>query len=469
MDSRAGARRGIYFLRARNVVECVRMKFRIGNLWAAYCARAYLPALVFLAFLIPVFILSLFRWKWLMLPVNLLSWAISLSIFGILFAGIRNLIRRQWRTGLLNLLTLPLVLVAVAAAGSFLVFYSMFGPSEDGFADQLTIPPDLVVAEPRDAPEARPNPAGDPFQRTLFEALARPGNQDPVITASLPALKHLVQNHPDLLERYLRCSSAWRVFEENGNRFATRRWIVGDARLFTLHGYYTRSSLDMFNRSGLPEFQSRVTLGLSGQPWWRGNADSSRLQAGDTAPLKLSVGNQMPQSHCVIACGAWVAEIFEQSPAGERRLTQAALEQIETEWAPLAAQPAEDTLRASLPPDSLRAGEPAFDLQNSFQPGLYDSFICANPGEPGLLYLKAFEVTRGTPLSAAGLKEDSNEWIGWSDNPAELFFANSTFTIGEGDWGKPYAARFEVWFVPDSGAPERKLMEKTFKIEGWQR
>ena len=39
----------------------------------------------------------------------------------------------------------------------------------------------------------------------------------------------------------------------------------------------------------------------------------------------------------------------------------------------------------------------------------------------------------------------------------------------EGDWGKPYAARLEVWFTPDSGGPDRKLMEKTFKIEGWQR
>jgi hypothetical protein len=51
----------------------------------------------------------------------------------------------------------------------------------------------------------------------------------------------------------------------------------------------------------------------------------------------------------------------------------------------------------------------------------------------------------------------------------ELFFSNTHFTVYEGDWGKPCAARFEIWFVPDSGAPERKLMEKVFKIEGWQR
>ncbi len=86
-----------------------------------------------------------------------------------------------------------------------------------------------------------------------------------------------------------------------------------------------------------------------------------------------------------------------------------------------------------------------------------------------MIYLKAFEVTKNYPLSVDSLKEYSNEWVGWSNNPSELFFSNTNFTIYEGDWGKPYAARFEVWFVPDSGASERKLTEKVFKIEGWQR
>jgi hypothetical protein len=72
-------------------------------------------------------------------------------------------------------------------------------------------------------------------------------------------------------------------------------------------------------------------------------------------------------------------------------------------------------------------------------------------------------------LSDASLRQYSNEWIGWSDNPKQLFLSNTTFTIYEGDWGKPYAARFEVWFVPDSGKPERKLMQQVFRIEGWQR
>ena len=47
------------------------------------------------------------------------------------------------------------------------------------------------------------------------------------------------------------------------------------------------------------------------------------------------------------------------------------------------------------------------------------------------------------------------------------FSSATDFTIYEGDWGKPYAARFELWFKPVNGGHERKLIEKNYKIEGW--
>jgi hypothetical protein len=118
--------------------------------------------------------------------------------------------------------------------------------------------------------------------------------------------------------------------------------------------------------------------------------------------------------------------------------------------------------------DSIRIGEPVLNLYEAFQPGIYDTEMWINPGEPGLLYLKAFEVTRGTPLSSRRLRACSNERVGWSDDPNELFYGNSRITIYEGDWGQPYAAKFELWFAPDSGQPERKLLERIYKIEGWQ-
>ena len=445
--------------------DLIPVKIRFGIFAKAYFSRPWLPLLVFLGLLAASAALSLLRSKFWAIPTV----AALVAFLGMPIAAIRNLVRRQWKTGLLHLLAMPVGVVAVAGAMSFMVMYSMLGSSDDGFADSLVIPPDLAVAEPQDEPAGRPGTVDDAFQRALLEALAKPGGENATAVAALPALAHLWGNYPDLLTRYLRCSSAWRVFKENGGLFATRRWVVGDDRQFTLHGYYTRHKLDILHKSGIPEFQSRTTLGLSGVPWWRGNADSSWLQAGDSAPLRLSTGNQMHESHCVVSVGDLAVEIFEQSQAKERRLTKAALEQIEAELSPLAAQPTEETLRASLPQDSIRAGSPSLELRNSFQPGIYDAYVWINPGEPGMVYLKAYEVTQGTNLSATELKEASNEWIGWSDNPEELFLANAHITIYEGDWEKPYAARFEVWFVPDSGAAERKLMEKVFKIEGWQR
>ena len=103
------------------------------------------------------------------------------------------------------------------------------------------------------------------------------------------------------------------------------------------------------------------------------------------------------------------------------------------------------------------------------QPGMYGIAYSLNPGEPGAVYLKAFEVTKGTPLSVDSVKEASAIRMTWSTQPAERFGAEAGFMIYEGDWGKPYAARFEVWFKPDAGKMERKLAERIYQIEGWQR
>jgi len=46
--------------------------------------------------------------------------------------------------------------------------------------------------------------------------------------------------------------------------------------------------------------------------------------------------------------------------------------------------------------------------------------------------------------------------------PGETSFARSSSLT-------QHAARFEVWFEPDNGDPERKLAERIYKIEGWQR
>jgi hypothetical protein len=110
-----------------------------------------------------------------------------------------------------------------------------------------------------------------------------------------------------------------------------------------------------------------------------------------------------------------------------------------------------------------------FQLYNSFQPGLYEFDFWTGKIERGTIYLQAFEITQEYALSTDRLPERSAIKIYNPTDSILKFSTTSDFTIYEGDWGKPYAARFEVWFKPDNGGKERKLFVKNYKIEGWQR
>ena len=101
--------------------------------------------------------------------------------------------------------------------------------------------------------------------------------------------------------------------------------------------------------------------------------------------------------------------------------------------------------------------------------GLYSYEAWVNPGERGFVFIKAFELTKEIPLSAAELKHRTLKGIGYSDNAKEFFRTEGDITIFEGDWDQYYGARFELWFAPITGAPERKLIDRAFKIQGWTR
>ena len=116
-----------------------------------------------------------------------------------------------------------------------------------------------------------------------------------------------------------------------------------------------------------------------------------------------------------------------------------------------------------------RINDTDFYLYNDSQPGRYKYAFWTRHIEKGRIYLKAFEITKNDPLSTNRLPEMSSLII---DNPSDsiMKFSSATeFAIYEGDWGKPYAARFELWFKPDNGGHDRKLLEKNYKIEGWMR
>ncbi|MDK3157526.1 hypothetical protein QPK87_13205 [Kamptonema cortianum] len=188
----------------------------------------------------------------------------------------------------------------------------------------------------------------------------------------------------------------------------------------------------------------------------------------------MSMGNKLQESRVMIDCGGVWVEIFEQSDNPERRVTKATVANLEEEFSEFLRNPEAAVAAARARSHDLASrlagdDEHPFRLLTGMQPGIYSVVYMLNSGEPGTVYLKAFEVTNGTALSVERLEEKSKTRMTWSADSSERFSAKAGFTIYEGDWGKPYAARFEVWFAPDSGEPERKLAERVFKIEGWQR
>ena len=418
-------------------------------------------------------------WTLCLLSLTIFLWGGEpIILFFVLFLGVvvsfcYDCYKRCWIRGLFKILMIPVCLFALVAS-------IMMAPQEaihDPFADQLTIPSNIEVAEPQPRLVADPGISVDLFQKSLLDALNTPGGDDPTITANVSSLASLARNHPDILKRYLASKPAWRLYdahaflERHARVYATRRWALGTEWHWVLNGVNSNFMYGKWPQDGLPPFQTRCTICFSGKPWRPQNRSVDNLKEGETAPLKVEImdhNEDQPTSQCVIKADPLVVEVMEVSNAKERRLTKASLAQIEKELAPLAANPSRETIRSLLPEGSIREGIPSLELRKDSESGYYNTAIWVNPGESGMIYLKAFEVTKGTPLSLRGnlLKGYSNEWIGWSDNPKEQFFANSLILVCEGDPAKPYAARFEVWFTPDSGAPDRKLLEKVFKILG---
>jgi hypothetical protein len=429
-----------------------------------------LPALVYICLLGCLTITAIPRWKVLSIVANVLFCVAGVAFLGIIAASIWNLIRKRWKLGVLNLFLVFCCGVATVFTLGFLMFASMFGPSEDGFADNLTIPDDIEIAEPdQDStdPWSANKPMGsDGFQDAVRKALIVQGDNTIEFTPAMPSLRKASTDHVKTFLEYVEASPDWHVFIERGNRFASRRWSYGGEPRDTLHGYISE-----FGDSS--RFQTRCLLCLDRKQWSRYSVQ--HVQEG-TTPVKpdMSMGNQLHESRVMIECGGVWVEIFEQSGSPERRVTKSTVANLEKEFfdflkspeaAVTAARKRSRELASRLAGDD---GHP-FRLLTGMQPGIYGVVYSLNPGEPGSVYLKAFEVTKGTPLSVERLEAKSKTRMTWSADPKERFGAKAGFTIYEGDWGKPYAARFEVWFTPDSGKPDRKLAERIFRIEGWMR
>jgi len=442
----------------------------IKQILVKYFNSWWIPALVYLCVFAGFLTTAVFETRSLRIPIDVLLLGVGIAFLGLLVACIWNLAKKRWRVGIINLLFI-LGCLAVSFVGIGYVFVmSMFGPSEDGFADHLTIPEGIEIAEPEqdrtDPWQAELSEERDWFQVSIRNALAEKGDGDSKFVPAMPSLRKASTEDAKMFRAYVEASPDWHVFIEQGRHFAVRSWSYGGEPRNTLHGYISEFGGDS-------SFQTRCLLCLDRKQWSSYSVQHAQEGRRPVRP-EMSVGNNMQESRVMIEAGGVWVEIFEQSNLAERRVTKATIANLEKEFAQFLKDPEAALSEAQARSRALAIGlagdgKYPFRLLEGMQPGIYGIVYALNPGEPGEVYLKAFEVTQGTPLSVESLKASSKTRMAWSTDSSERFGAKSGFTIYEGDWGKPYAARFEVWFSPDSGKSDRKLAERIYKIEGWQR
>jgi|SRR5690554_1672676 len=99
--------------------------------------------------------------------------------------------------------------------------------------------------------------------------------------------------------------------------------------------------------------------------------------------------------------------------------------------------------------------------------GGYDFYMWHKPTEMGEIYIKAFETTKNQRLSEWKLTNRTKNTISELSDDYKLFTGRTV--IDEGTFEKYYPARFELWFKSEKEGTEKKLTEKSYLIDGWDR
>jgi hypothetical protein len=275
-----------------------------------------------------------------------------------------------------------------------------------------------------------------------------------------------------LLERYLASSAAWQVTDEDGRRVALRRLFRGGHWQTELNMYFTEPDP---NSTFAPQAQSshrtRIFLDGAAQTPDLIRHDHAEARVGAPSvevPLVFNhyeVGHY--QSRLWIRGTDMALDIDEGSDTMPRDLTRARLSEICTELNRLDSQESSLGIDGLLPEGSIAPSE-SFSVEDDGQPGIYQAVGYVNPSQQGFVYVRAFDARSGSRLSKTETRK-KREYTGWSSVSSRHYYFRVQFFIDEGDWQHMYPARFELWFHPDDGSPERRLMAKERSINGWER
>lgn len=416
----------------------------------------------------------------------------AISFLGILSAAIYNFTQKRFLKGILNtLFSLGILGFIGFAIIATIAFDVMFGESEDGFGKDIVIPEDMVMEEPInpydyndgmieyhivEEPESSVKEV-DPEGKMLIDMLLDKKNKGSVeINTDLPVLAKFTGENREKLIQHLKVTPRWRIVQ--GDKIYAIRRFAKDGKFFdSLNGYYSSFDLvDVFERwEDDIYFQFRIILSLDGEvmsgPWAK-KYSKCNILSGVKKLKTISSYNNGVESYFVLCSEGITLEIMEDAKQKGRVLTQAACKLIADELqSVLDSEPMTTSDFEQKMVEAGRAvkGETDIWIENAMQGGMYNVYANINHKEAGYVYLKIFEATKNTPLSTDRIKYKSAKVMDFSEDESLKLLYESSITIYEGDWGVYYPARFELWFVPDSGQEERKLIEQIFKVEGWMR
>jgi hypothetical protein len=458
---------------------------RLFNLATGYLLSWWLPSVLVLAALGGVVLNELV----LALPrlTALFIFFVLLNFAGTIAAAIVQAATGRKRRAAVSVLAFLATGWIAAQLMIFVIFRGLFDDQPDPFGKNIVIPPGMEVHDPEDHFEEPEGDLPDPFTTQLVAEFARPpkGDSEPETEPALPeGLASAFRVSTDLAELaefggtnrqalidYFAASTRWFVTEEDGKSYAYRRLKMSGRWQNSLAGYYSSFDLGTPMEEGM-NFQVRVVIGFDGPVFLEPFSRKGTLTETNTGPgdiplqgIEDRTGGQGLESYFVLRSSAAALEVFEQSGRSERPATALAVAEVKRELQTALGHG--EGIRIA--PAAISSGPPELQLARGMQGGIYHVRGWVNPGAAGTVYLKVFEATSNTRLSSERIRARSQARIGFSVRPEERFRYQSEITIYEGDWGNFYPARFELWFVPDQAGPPQKLVERIFRVEGWQR